>query len=127
MKVIELLNKIANSEEVPNKIKAKNYIWTYEKEFKQYKNNNFQELIKFLLGYYDGGACHFTIWGMLNYEIEILEDEIDIDIDSIAEITRGYISNIDGLADGRVKNKINELVQAVKQLNKEVKKLEEDK
>lgn len=63
----------------------------------------------------------------LNWDFELIEDDIDIDIDSIAEITRGYISNIDGLADGRIKNKINELVQAVKQLNKEVKKLEEDK
>ena len=53
---------------------------------------------------------------------EVIEDEIDID--SIAEVTTGDISNIDGLAAERVKNKINELVQAVKQLNKEIKELE---
>ena len=30
MKVIDLLNKIANGEEVPNKIKTKNDIWIYD-------------------------------------------------------------------------------------------------
>lgn len=59
------------------------------------------------------------------FDFELIEDEIDID--SIAEITIEDISNIDGLADGRIKNKINELVQAVKQLSKEVKELKERK
>lgn len=36
MKVIELLNKIANGEEVPEKIKYINSIWKYDKETKDY-------------------------------------------------------------------------------------------
>lgn len=77
MKVIDLLNKIANEEEVPKKIKAQNYIWTYEENFKQYKNEEFQELVKKLLGYYDKEGCCFTIYGALNYEVEIVEELLD--------------------------------------------------
>mgnify|MGYP000214552458 CR=1 FL=1 len=55
-------------------------------------------------------------------DIELIEDEIDID--SIGEL-KAVTNNIDGTVC--IMNKINELVQAVKQINKEVKKLKEDK
>ena len=54
-------------------------------------------------------------------DIELIEDEIDID--SIGEL-KAVTNNIDGTVC--IMNKINELVQAVKQLNKEVKELKED-
>lgn len=79
MKIIDLLNKIANEEEMPKKIRVKNHIWAYEKGFKQYKNDNFQELLKFLLGYYKEDGFSFTLYGALNCEVELIEDEIDID------------------------------------------------
>lgn len=53
---------------------------------------------------------------------ELIEDEIDID--SIEEL-KSVTNNIDGTIC--IMNKINELVQAVKQLNKEIKELKEDK
>lgn len=52
-------------------------------------------------------------------DFEIIENKIDID--SIGEL-KSVTNNIDGTVC--IMNKINELVQAVKQLNKEVKKLE---
>lgn len=55
-------------------------------------------------------------------DIELIEDEIDID--SIGEL-KAVTNNIDGTVC--IMNKINELIQAVKQINKEVKKLKEDK
>lgn len=55
-------------------------------------------------------------------DFEPLADEIDID--SIGEL-KSVTNNIDGTVC--IMNKINELVQAVKQINKEVKKLKEDK
>lgn len=51
-------------------------------------------------------------------EVELIEDEIDID--SIGEL-KSVTNNIDGTVC--IMNKINELVQAVKQINKEVKEL----
>lgn len=49
-------------------------------------------------------------------DFELIEDRIDID--SIGEL-KSVTNNIDGTVC--IMNKINELVQAVKQLNKEVK------
>ena len=59
-------------------------------------------------------------YAMLDFEL--IEDEIDID--SIGEL-KSVTNNIDGIVC--IMNKINELVQAVKQINKEVKELENRK
>ena len=59
-------------------------------------------------------------YAMLDFEL--IEDEIDIDsIEKLESVT----NNIDGTIC--MMSKINELVQAVKQINKEVKELKEDK
>ena len=64
----------------------------------------------------------FNTGELLSMEVELIEDEIDIDsIEKLESIT----NNIDGTVCIMVK--INELVQAVKQLKKEVKELKEDK
>lgn len=58
----------------------------------------------------------------LKWEFELIEDEIDIDsIEKLESVT----NNIGGTIC--MMSKINELVQAVKQINKEVKELKEDK
>ena len=64
----------------------------------------------------------------INEEFELIEDEIDIDniedeidIDNIEEL-KSVTNNIDGTIC--MMCKINELVQAVKQIDKRVKKLE---
>lgn len=55
-------------------------------------------------------------------DFKLIEDEIDIDsIEKLESVT----NNIDGTVC--IMNKINELVQAVKQINKEVKELENRK
>ena len=59
-------------------------------------------------------------YAMLDFEL--IEDEIDID--SIGEL-KSVTNNIDGIVC--IMNKINELVQAVKQINKEAKELENRK
>lgn len=40
MKIIDLLNKIANGEEVPNIIKCRSKIWEYEEASDDYKSGN---------------------------------------------------------------------------------------
>lgn len=58
----------------------------------------------------------------LKWEFELIEDEIDIDsIEKLESVT----NNIDGTIC--MMSKINELVQAVKQLNKKVKELKKGK
>lgn len=64
----------------------------------------------------------FNIQSTMVADFEPLKDEIDIDsIEKLESIT----NNIDGTVCIMVK--INELVKAVKQLNKEVKELKEEK
>lgn len=68
MKIIDLLNKIVNEEEVPKKIKWENMIYSYNKEEKDYETwfEDNSGLSLFNLVY---------ITTRLNDEVEILEEE----------------------------------------------------
>lgn len=69
MKVIELLNKIANGEEIPKKIKYQNYIYEYqhrrdtENSFNYMCNENGEYLSR-----------RYFIDNILNEEVEIIEE-----------------------------------------------------
>ena len=67
MKVIDLLNKIANGEEVPKKIKWRDKIWTYNNKDQDYEINDTD-----LLGY---GFCNHKTLDFINDEVEILEEK----------------------------------------------------
>ena len=99
MKVIDLLNKIANGEEVPKKIKTNNRIYHYCSSCDTYEDEKEEDIVVPIDKY-----C-------LNDTVEIIEEQQDIDIQSIEEIKVGK----------SVSDKINELVQAVKQLDKKIK------
>ena len=104
IKVIDLLNKIANGEEAPKKIK-------YNDE--EYHTNIFNTY------YFDdnnGTALNFE---NLNDEVEIIEEEPEIDIQGIVELDK--ISEFNTTATiGNHFNKINELVRAIKQLDNQI-------
>ena len=79
MKVIDLLNKIANGEEVPKKIKVGNKIYNYE-TFNIGKGDNYftaeWEEVKGYRISYDGTYYYLEIRDYnLNDEVEILEEE----------------------------------------------------
>ena len=128
MKVIDLLNKMANGERLPNKIKLDGEIWTCKEDKKYYKQCEIE-----LIDWY-GNALQRC----LNDYIELIEDEVDIDNIEETEIKNdgmkyfeyenngatesGYSKNYSA-GDIETRIKINELVQAVKQLNKEIKEL----
>ena len=68
MKIIDLLNKIANGEEVPKKFTYKGYLWEYDAKnemwfyyFGESKSHRFDRL--------------FYLNMILNDEVEILEEE----------------------------------------------------
>lgn len=63
MKIIDLLNKIANGEEVPKKIKWKGQIYEYSRSNRFYYQNSWSMYRDF----YTEGNC-------LNDEVEILEE-----------------------------------------------------
>lgn len=124
------------------KIRVKNHIWAYEKGFKQYKNDNFQELLKFLLGYYKEDGFSFTLYGALNCEVELIEDEIDIQeikelniINTLTSVSKKVSreENLRRIDNSFINNfyKINDLIkqqnmilQWVKQLDHKIKEKE---
>ena len=63
MKIIELLNKIANGEEVPKRIKYINSIWEYDKETKDYFNDDLWLIYS------------MNSIGLTERKVEILEEE----------------------------------------------------
>ena len=72
MKVIDLLNKIANGEEVPKKIKINGIIYEYQGDDYLYKDDDKKEYWLFSAGYTDK-----FMWldSFLKTKIEILEEE----------------------------------------------------
>ena len=74
MKIIDILNKRANGEEVPKKIKYGDIIWTYENHTyirKDLSPNYNDSNIKYLLGFYN--------FYILNDEVEIIEEDKKIE------------------------------------------------
>ena len=124
MKIIDLLNKMANGEEVPEKIKVGNIIYIYENwEHFYYTDNEAREdlLVR---------GKDYSTNDFLNWNVELIEDE-PIDIDNIEELELIGTNFIDmdknELKSNINKNRINlnKLVQAVKQLNKEIKSIKD--
>ena len=68
MKIIDLLNKIANGEEVPKKIRIDH--WCYNFEWVEYKSNYYDKHEDI-----DLMSCLSMDKEELNYEVEILEEE----------------------------------------------------
>ena len=56
------------------------------------------------------------------WDFKLIEDEIDIDIDSIGEYKTEYTERC---IDKEVREKLNEVIRAVKQNHKEIKELKE--
>lgn len=116
MKVIDLLKKIENGENIPQKIKVYQEVFKWDILEHYYKKSNGDDLLEL--------CTIFNTEELLSMEVELIEDEIDID--SIEEI-KWKESDKEHLGYGVLvaNDKINELVQAVKQIDKRVKKIEE--
>lgn len=122
MKVIDLIIKQYNNEDMPKHIKINRLNYTYNNNRKTYESE-YGEFMSF----------DFTN-NVLNMEVKLIEDE-PIDIDNIEEVNHyNVISTVKGRTEENINDElelysltINELVQAVKQLNKEIKSIKENK
>ena len=134
MKVIDLLNKIAKGEEVPKKIKFGKDIFTYNKECNDYIheiNKWASETLMFKV------MCTHFIKEILENEVELIEEQQDIEIQGLKEIEWTEINGVGDEHDEFILNnneryicsnyddpemvtilRINELIKAVKQLDK---------
>lgn len=122
MKVIDLLKKIEKGENIPQKIKVYQEIFEWDILEHYYKRSNGDDLLEL--------CTIFNTGELLSMEVELIEDEIDIDSIEEFEIVGCNIKFNDTLLptesiiNDMILDKMNKLVQAVKQLNKEVKELE---
>lgn len=135
MKIIDLLNKIAKGE-LPNKTRFKVYSSCNDKNDKAFICE-YDESYPGTIWCICDDNCKFNYkidyMRILNYEVELIEDEVDIDNIEEFEIDKNnYIQTELGAFKTRKMdiaflNKVNELVQAVKQLNKEIKSIKRKK
>jgi hypothetical protein len=108
----ELLKAIADGEiKEGTKFKCLN-----EKPMQYYPDSN---IYRYEHGNFLGRFGGFNILSIVNKDFEIVQKQEEIDIDSIEEL------------EGKVeysteRNTINQLIQAVKQINKKVKELKEE-
>lgn len=136
IKVIELFNKIANNEKMPKKIKYGGDILTYQEDVQDYMGISKTGSGSFFNYLIVNNATALFI----NDQVEILEDEEEIDINDIEELVGNVnvrmnnktvdaedlfytISNI-VVSLYNSKDKTNQLVKAVKQLDKKINKEE---
>ena len=131
IKVIELLNKIYENLDVPEKVKYDDKKYEYSIATQDYKSEDRGWLFQRIP----------TLYGRwIEREVEILEDEEEIDIENIKELEiksdglteyyeyenggateSGYSRNYN-LDDINKRKIINQLIRAVKQLDKKINK-----
>ena len=108
MKIIDLLNKINNNEEVPKKVKFGNTIFRYSEAKKEYIHDIDDWHGESLL--YRVMNTHF-ISDLLKAEVEVIEENKEIEeLDEMQIINARPEENAE---------KINELVRAINKINKE--------
>lgn len=116
MKIIDLLNMIANEENLPRKIKYRNKIWEYDLSSQDYFTENHVEYLFTII---------FTIntRKILNDEVEIIEEKKEI---KKIIINNGTLKFPNGGGQWTARNmdkafaiKINELIKEVNKLKGE--------
>ena len=103
MKIIDLLNRIANKENLPKRIKYKGIVYGLKGTL-YINDDETDRLMDFL----------YADFRNLNDEIEIIEDE-EIDIQEIEELS----DDIDEIGWFEVQEKINEIIRVVNKMQQE--------
>lgn len=116
IRVIDLLNKIANGEDVPEKILYKEKIFEFDKLEKCYITSNFDNTVMNDLGIYLDDGLNMN---SLNDNVEIIEEQQEIDIQNIEDIKDVFIENSSCGEDVKyLARKYNEILKWAKQLDK---------
>lgn len=114
MKIIDLLNKIANGEKVPERIMYKYKIYKYDEDFQEYYVSNNEELFGTLFHKYT--TLQFINDEVeINEEVEILDEEDKIEkLDQTLNRTDINDDYYRYIMENRFK--INELIDEVNKL-----------
>ena len=126
IKVIDLLNKIANGEEVPIEIEYRNKRYILNRTCKQYYEKGKGSYLDNKLAFKN--TIEYEFYGdFLNDEVKIIEGQIieeqeEIDIQQLIELENYKDTEYYDCRDIQTnRGMINLLVQAVKQLDKKIK------
>ena len=104
MKIIDLLNKIANDDRKPEIIKINTHIWYYDYDLDDYMS---KESEYYLMNHYNMLKC-------LNYEVEIIKEKTNKH--NIKKIKDKYSSQI---SKTELAQKINEIIDCLQELKGE--------
>lgn len=113
IKIIDLFNKIANNEEVPNPIMLNNVVFHYDDDAQDYENG-FEYLFR------DSFSNFGRSDDFLNIEVEeveIIEEEKEIE--KIGKIYDGFTDSYYDTCLEKVIKKVDELVDEINKLKKE--------
>lgn len=83
MTIIEIINKIANNEDIPKRIKYKDKIYIYNEpnqDYLEYNKDDFD-----FLGY---AFCNWRTRDFINDKVEILEEDKDIELLDVALLSQ---------------------------------------
>lgn len=103
MKIIDLLNKIANGEEIPKKIKFENYIYIWRNDQKDYFCKQINHSLESIIGEY--------LFCNLNLEVEIIEED-----KKIKKLEKDFINRNTYNVWNDFSDKINELIDVINNL-----------
>ena len=125
IKIIDLLNKIANGEEVPKKIKWENIIYAYSEYDKDYLEYPFSD--EEYKGLFD--MRNNILTQFLNDEVEIIEEDKKIEKEDLfkidASMSKASLVAWQKANNGILKKKIDELIDEINNLKE--KKEEQEK
>lgn len=116
IKIIDLLNKIANGEEVPKKIDYNGEIFIYNETLKRYVHeiNKYSDSSTYCLGGY------FALDMSLDHEVKVLEELEDKEYDDIEKIdtTDFGISDTFDIYETAINRLIKNQKKIIEKLNK---------
>ena len=119
IKIIDLLNKIANGEKLPKKIKFHGSIFELKRKY-SYCEDYYSKGLRFLFN------DEWALTNNLNDEVEIIEEEKEIEkiksngIDFYSDCINVWISKEETVAYCEfLMNKVNEVIDAVNEIRKE--------
>lgn len=112
MKIIDLLNKIANNEEVPKEIEYRDVIFRYDYYSQWYIQKNYDKYNDLLMQLSDHTSAD------LNKEVEIIEEDKKIEKLEVC-MKYDYKNNLDNVEKDihTLVTKINEIIDKINNIN----------
>ena len=119
IKIIDLLNKIANDEEVPKKILLNGIVFEYQGDDYLYKDENKKERWLFSVSYTDK---YMWLENFLKAEVEIIEEPEE---DKIQKIYHCETSLTQNEVEIFITENLNQMVDKINELIDEINNLKE--